>query len=148
MRNEKRKGKQPSLTCLLRFSLHSHSAQNSQKASHFTLFPFFFLPSFLLSFSPFLSSFLLFFLFLLIAIPIGLHLSITEILPSSLITSSVRRLVFFPPLPLPPESGGWVGGGVSLDYCQTLHYSQNFLFRFYFLIIHIFTPTSHFYNLQ
>ena len=135
MRNEKRKGKQPSFSCLLRFSLLSHSAQNSQKASHFILFPFLFLTSFLLAFSPFLSSFLLFFLSLLIAIPICLHLSITEILTSSFITSSVRKLVFFPPPPLPPESGGRAVagvGGVSLDYCQTLPYSQNLLFRFYF----------------
>lgn len=111
---------------------------------HFISFLFSpFLPSFFLSL-PFFPSF---FLSLLIAIPIGLHLSITEILPSSLITSSVRRLVFFPPLPLPPE---FVGGvrEVSLDYCQTLHISQNFYLGFYFLIIHIFTPTSHFYNLQ
>lgn len=134
MRNEKRKGKQPSFSCLLKFSLLSHSAQNSQKASHFILFPFLFLTSFLLSFSPFLSSFLLFFLSLLIAIPICLHLSITEILTSSFITSSVKKLVF-PLPPLPPESGGRAGagaGGVSLDYCQTLPYSQNLLFRFYF----------------
>ena len=64
MRNEKRKGKQPSFSCLLRFSLLSHSAQNSQKASHFILFPLLFLTSFLLSFSPsFLFSFFSFSLY-------------------------------------------------------------------------------------